>query len=968
MFQMRPISLAVHAALGMAAGATAMPVLAASEGVVEEIVVTGSRIERANMVTSSPVAQLDAEQLQLTGTTRIEDVLRSMPQISLDQDSGQSIEAVGTATLQLRNLGASRTLVLVDGRRLPYSSPNETESGADLNFIPQNLVKRVEVLTGGASAAYGSDAVAGVVNFIMVDDFEGVALDFQVAGYRHENNGRIVNQMASRGFEQADGTANDGDIEDWTFMIGGNLNEGRGNVTAYATYRNVDPVTQAERDYSGCALNSSLTACGGSGTSAAGTFYFAQDGYSAPFNVSGTDWAAGIVPYNFAPPSYYQRPDERYTLGAFAHYEISEQVEAYTQLMFMDNRTTAQFAPAGFFFDYGVDISCANPLLSAQQQGVIGCTGPTDVMNAYIGRRNVEGGARFGDLRHTTYRGVFGLRGDLNEAWSYDMSYQYAEVDMRNRNGNYMDTARIGLALDVVLDAGGNPVCRAVVDGTDPNCVPWNIYQSGGVDAFPGATDYLSKSYFERGTTDQTVALAYVQGDLGEYGVKSPWADNGIDVLVGIENREENLNYQPDDGAIAGDIGGLAAALVPVSGGFEVTDYFIEAVVPIVEGRNWAELVSLDLGYRYSDYDTGVTTDTYKIAGQWALNQQVMLRASFQRAVRAANINELFQPVQGTLFDLDNDPCSGVTLVGGASGSGTSVAGYTFTECARSGVTLQQWDLGGPSNSPAQQYNTIIGGSTELKPEESDTYTYGVVFTPDFAEGLSVSIDYYDIKVEDAIDTINQETTLVQCVEFNQFCDKVNRGVASSLWLGNASPTNGVDGLFENIGFFQVKGFDVEASYTFEIGSYGSVNVSNLLGYLESWEQEEYPGAGAQECQGKYGGACDVPLPELRNRFTTTWVSPWDFLINLTWRYASEVEQITASAVKIDIDEFNWFDLSGQWQASENLSIIGGVNNLTDKDPPITQNGVTQRNNGNTYPGAYDHLGQYWFLRANVQF
>jgi outer membrane receptor protein involved in Fe transport len=960
MLEMKPIARAVRVALGLAPVVVAMPMAAqAQEAIVEEVVVTGSRIQKANLVQSSPVTQLDAEQIEYTGITRTEDLLRAMPQVALDQDSGQSIEAEGTATLQLRNLGNSRTLVLVDGKRLPISSPTAQESGADLNFIPAALIKRVEVLTGGASSTYGSDAVAGVVNFIMYDDFEGVKLDVQTSTYRHDNQGNVTTKRSdARGFPYAEGSISDGEIQDATFMIGGNLNDGRGNVTGYATYRDIEPVTQSERDYSACALGGGTAACGGSATSAFGTFISPNGNY----NVVGTNFVrdSAATRYNFAPPSYYQRPDERYTLGAFAHYDVSEQVTVYTQLMFMDDRTVAQFAPAGMFFDFGVDIRCDNPLLSAQQATTLGCAAPAQVIeDVYIGRRNVEGGPRFGDLRHSTYRGVFGMRGEINETWRYDVSYQYAEVDMRNRNGNYVDTDKLARALDPVV-SGGQVVCRSVIDGSDPACVPWNIYTTGGVTS--DQTSYFGASYYERGTTDQTVTTAYVQGSLGDYGVVLPWADNGVEVVVGIESREENLDYEPDDISIAGDLGGLAAALVPIKGRLEVQEFFAEASVPIVEGRDWAELVSIDLGYRYSDYDPDNTADTWKITGNWAPIDDIRFRGGFQRAIRAANIIEMFQPVQGTLFDMADDPCADVNPATGLSG-----AGYSFAECARSGVTQAVWNAGGPQSSPAEQYNTVIGGSVDLEPEESDTWTVGFVFTPDFVEGLTVSLDYYDIKIDGAISEIEQQTTLTECIENSQFCDKVHRGPQDTLWLGNASPTNGIEAFYQNIGYYEVKGIDLEASYAIGIGDFGSLNFSTLLGYVDSWEQEEYSGAGAEECQGTYGGSCGTPTPELRNRFTTTWLTPWNASVNLTWRYIDEVEHVQSNS-PVDIDSFNYFDVSGIWDVTSWASVRAGVNNLLDEEPPITDNGVTARNNGNTYTGIYDHLGQYWFLGGSVHF
>ena len=279
----------------------------------------------------------------------------------MDQDSGQSIEADGTATLQLRNLGDIRTLVLIDGKRLPtnFNGGASTQTGPDLNSIPVALVNRVEVLTGGASSTYGSDAVAGVVNFTMKDDFEGISFDVQRSAFYHDNNGNVTaNRMIESGQKPQSGGISDGDIENMSMIVGGNLEDGRGNITAYATYINIKGVTQSERDYSGCALGSGRTVCGGSGTNAAGTFCWATTSTSTWSTTSSWTGDASSL-FNYAAPSYFQRPDKRYTLGAFAHYDVSDHVTAYTQLMYMNDQTEAQFAPAGFFYDFAVDISCA---------------------------------------------------------------------------------------------------------------------------------------------------------------------------------------------------------------------------------------------------------------------------------------------------------------------------------------------------------------------------------------------------------------------------------------------------------------------------------------------------------------------------------------------------------------------------------------------------------------------------------
>jgi outer membrane receptor protein involved in Fe transport len=504
-----------------------------------------------------------------------------------------------------------------------------------------------------------------------------------------------------------------------------------------------------------------------------------------------------------------------------------------------------------------------------------------------------------------------------------------------------------------------NGQCQSVIDGSDPNCVPWNIFQTGGVTE--AATDYFAQTYFVNGQTDQRIVTGYVQGSLGEYGLQLPTASSGIDVVFGAEWREESLTYLPDDASQRGDVGGLAAPLTPVDGGFEVVDVFMEASVPIVEDMTGAKSVTLDLGYRYSDYDTDITTDTWKAALSWAVNDSFMLRGSFQRAVRAPNIIDLFAPQAGGLFAMDADPCADV------GANGLSGLGYTFEECARSGVSQAVWDAGGPASSPAEQYNALFGGNTQLDPEKSDTVSFGLVFTPTFVNGLQVSLDYYDIDVQDAISFVDPDTTLIVCIEQNLNCEFVHRGPADTLWLGTSTATNGINALSQNIGFYRVKGYDLEGVYTFEIGSAGSLTFTDRLGYIDSWEQEEYPGAGIEECVGTYAGSCNLPTPELRNSLSTTWVSPWDVTLNLTWRFIDGVTE-NASATPINISSQDYFDLAGSWDIADFITLSFGVNNLLDEEPPIVTDGVTARVNGNTYSGVYDHLGMYWYVGAKLQF
>lgn len=975
MLNKKPLAIAVAAAAGAASALFMAPAHAQEESLdLEEVVVTGSRIQRANLVSASPVTQLDNEQIVLSGTTRVEDLLASVPAISLDQSSGQSIESTGVATLQLRGLGSKRTLVLMNGRRLPASTPSGgvDASAGDINLIPGQLVERIEILTGGASSVYGADAVAGVVNFILQDDFEGIKFDYQYSQYRHDNDSGSVGRTVRQGAKDANlpfptGSVNDGDIQDFTFIIGGNFDDGRGNMTAFATYREIEEVVQGDRATSSCAFFQSADTCFGSTTNASGGFQGIDSSSGTPLlgdthTVEGTEFVLGTGPgFNFAAPSYFQRPDERVTVGTFGHWDMNEHAEVYTELMFMDTKTTTQFGPAGIF-GQTVDATCNNPYMSASQLAILDpdgtCAAGGAVVDFTLRRRNVEGGPRFGDTRHTTYRGVFGVRGDINETWRYDASWQYAEVDMSTRNGNYFDTGRLDEALDAVVDDSGNIVC---LPNSSDGCVPYNVFQTGGVT--PDMVQFLSQQYYNTGSTTQEVATAYVQGSLGDYGITVPFAENGIELVLGAEYREESLENQYSDNAIAGTVGGLGAALVPTKGRYDVTDFYVEASIPLVEGVTLVDSLILDLGYRYSDYSFGPTTDTYKYAGTWNLNEGLMFRGSFQRAVRAPNVVELFEPLGGGLFAMQREPCFRAD-----PSQRLSDSGYSFEQCARSGVSQAVWDQGGPAGNPANQYNQLAGGTTDLEPEESDTVSFGVVWTPTFVDGLSITVDYYDIEIEGAIQSPDEEVILLGCIETGAQCERVNRGIGDTLWLGQATADNAIFAPYSNIGFLAVEGYDVEINYIFDFNNWGTFQLSNLSGFVDSYEQEDFPGAGVVECEGAYGGTCGLPIVDFSNRMQLTWATPWDVTANLTWRHIAEVEQKFVSGTPNDIPSQDYIDIAATWDVTDWGQLRFGINNVTDEEPPLVGNGTTARENGNTYPGVYDALGMYMFAGFTVQF
>src|SRR5436190_6143871 len=343
----------------------------------QDIVITGTRIPQPNLTSASPVTVLSSQEIKLQGTSRTEDLINSLPQSFAAQGSNISNGSSGTATVNLRNLGDKRTVVLINGRRLMPGDNNTPVP--DIDFIPTQLIKRVDILTGGASSVYGADAVGGVVNFIMDNTFTGIRLDAQASAFQHDNreNGPILLANQLKGYRPPSGLSTNGGAADLAAVLGAAFDDGRGHVQAYATYRRQRSVLQQTRDYSFCALSARTAAqvtanpartfaCGGSFTSATGTFLTNV----GTFQVSGNQLVPGYTLFNFAPYNYYQRPDERYTAGAFADYEIAPGAKPYLEVMFMDDQSDAQIAPSGDFGNTST-INCDNPLLSAQQLGIL---------------------------------------------------------------------------------------------------------------------------------------------------------------------------------------------------------------------------------------------------------------------------------------------------------------------------------------------------------------------------------------------------------------------------------------------------------------------------------------------------------------------------------------------------------------------------------------------------------------------
>ena len=1011
---------------------------AASEETGQAIVVTGTRLRSPNLESASPVTVVTAEEFALTGTTRVEDLINSLPQVFAGQGGSVSNGATGTATLDLRGLGSERTLVLVNGRRLAPGTPST--SAADINMIPAALIERVDVLTGGASSVYGADAVAGVVNFVLDTDFEGFKINANYGVYNHNNRASsdVRGANDARGFGYPTGMVTDGGTFDGTIAFGSSFDDGRGRVTAYMGYRKIDPVLQARRDYSACSLSANTAAatttlgraynCGGSATSATGTVFY-NEGFGADFTSTLAQFGpnrtlrSGTTPFNFGPLNYFQRPDERYTAGLFADYEISSAIKPYMEFMFMDDRTVAQIAPSGNFGNTTA-INCDNPLLGAAQRAAL-CnsanllvsplpgnaflvTGnvaaenaartarglgepllPTTPFNfidpltgatynrgfAQILRRNVEGGGRQDDLQHVSYRAVIGVKGDLSPAWSYDAFYQYGRNNYAQTYLNDFSVSRLGRALDVVSGPGGTPVCRSTLDGSDTNCVPWDIFSPGTVAPSAASVAYLSTPGFSRGVVQQQVANAFLSGSLGEYGLKTPWSDQGVDVVFGAEYRKESLEFNSDTAFSTGDLAGQGAATLPVSGSFDVKEFFTEVRIPIAQD-SWVYDFTVTGGYRYSDYSTGATTDTFKIEGELAPIRDFRIRGGFNRAVRAPTVQDLFSPNLVAL-DGSSDPCAGFVITAANAG------------CRAQGLSVGQF----VAPNPADQYNGFVGGNANLQPEIADTYTAGVVVTPTFLPGFTASVDYFNIDITQAIGGIGSDTILAACTATADpfFCGLINRDPTGSLWRSAGGFTTNVT---QNIGGFKTSGIDAQINYNREIGDLGTLTFNFLGTYLDELVTNtgvSIPGLDQTfDCVGLYGNVCGGPNPEWRHQARVGFNMSNGLGASVRWRY---FDGVTVDALSTNtnllndspvgpapggvarpgaagFDAVNYFDLTLTWDAGDNFNFVLGANNVFDKAPPTTGSQACPAGacNGNVFAQTYDALGRYLFAGVTLDF
>ena len=1015
----------VAQATGPAPALAAPPTGAALQ--LQEVVVTGSRIATPNQTAISPVQFVGAKQFQQVGATRVEDVLNKLPQVFADMNGTSINGGTGTSTIDLRGLGAARTLVLVNGERMPYG--DTAVPGADINMIPPALIENVQILTGGASAQYGADAVAGVVNFKLLDNFQGVKLVANGGGYFHSNNNDqgvedAINTFNASGkgfFKPAPSSVATGATKALTFIAGINTPDNKGNATFYASYRNTAKAVQSQYSYSACSLGSGFApdnvfSCAGSHTAYPGTFqFFGANGVSTRNTVGpgGAVLPLSAEPeFNFGPLNFFQAPQETWNAGAFLHYEFNEHAQVYADTMFMSNDSKLQIAEGGDF-NANLAVNCANPFLStaevnawcdgstkgfATQAFPTGATfpdgavyAPGDSRTLLIGYRNVPGGDRVAEPKHQDWRMSVGVKGAITDNWTYDVSYQYSQMTEQVISTGDLSKTKMGYALDVVnVDSGGNIVpkgtpgskieCAVTQQGNTTGlangCVPWNIFTPGLVT--PAMENYLGITGITLGEIKQHIIDSNFTGDLSQY-VQLPTAHSGLQVAAGTEYIDWNLAQTPDVTTATADQGGSGGVTNNIAGAIQSFSEYVEARLPIIEDMAFAKSLTTDDSIRHSHYATGFSTNTYSLGLAWQPIQDVRLRGTFTRAVRAPNITELFSP---SIVGLDGtqDPCSG------------AAPKFSAVQCAREGVSAAQY--GHIIANSAGQYNGLVGGNTDLKPETAITKSIGIQLNPRFLANFSASIDYFDIKISGIIRGIGANTVVNDCGNQGLFCNDIHRDQFGSLWLTN----NGfVTDTLQNVGVLEEKGIDVQLNYAFDMGRFGRLDASLTGTHISNYiitPIQDLP-SSSFDCAGFYGGTCSAspvgaPLFSWRHDMQVTWLTPLRSLsVTAGWRYLSGADVDTlnpnpnvgtpgatvanggVSGTDAHIPAFNYLDMSLAYQVFDAVQVRLGVNNLMDKSPPVigaSDAPPTPFYNGNTLPGTYDWGGRFVFGEIDVQF
>lgn len=926
---------------------TAGPAAVAQDDGVDEIFVTGSRIAKRDFTSNSPVTTVGQEELDLSGVTNIENLLNSLPSVVPGLNSTSNNPGLGAqAVVNLRGLGASRTLVLINGRRL---APSDKSGTVDLNVIPSTLVERVEVVTGGASAVYGSDALAGAVNFIMKDDFEGIEY----------------------GMSYGQSDREDAIERTYDVTMGGNFGNGRGNAVLYGQVFRRDGVLQGERDFSQEAGQDLPGGVDGWGSSRRPASSLENDILN-PFAVPGRHYifldGTGITTdgsigggsgggYNFTPVNALILPQERLSLSAMATYDINDYVTAFTDIIYADIQTNIQLAPSPLVTSSGTRIPWNNPFLNDITNPATGVPGAGAIIaarpnpNGPIGfqRRMVEVGNRIQHYDKKFSQYTTGLKGSMPDwpvfgGWDYEVSYSKSSAVEYDLLENDLSKTRVQESLDGCLA------------GSSANCMVIDFFGANSIT--PAQADWLRiEGNFDKHSNTQETLAAFVSGDLWELPA------GPLQVAVGAEYREDTMDFVPG-GASRNDLIGFLG-INPASGSVDVREGYAEAVIPILADYEMAQYLGIEAGFRYSKYSSVGGVRSFKVGGEWQPVDDIRFRVMYQEATRAPNVFELFQAGDENAPSFPNgDPCNGA-----------QVAGDTISRiCA--------WQLGLATNNPPngadqatvdaftqsdRQISALRFGNPDLFEESSETLTIGAVITPTSLlpwGDLSVSVDWYDIEVSDYVGYRGIGTIVNGCfasatlaaAQASADCALIARQPSGDLLVSNPQ---------ENVSNVKTTGIDVQAVYSFAFEEFGvseipgDFQISALVTYLDSYEFD-----GAEYKGITYG--LSLTYPEWKNTVRVTY-SLNDWQVSWKWERLSEMNDYGYSAYGYPyVEAKNYHDVSARWFFSDNVELTGNINNLFDEQPQGTVAGYAS--GPNVDASNYDVLGRYYRLGVRLKF
>lgn len=921
----------------------------------ERVEITGSRIKTIGAVSNSPITSISADEINAQQPAAVEEVIRGLPAAIPAIGPGTNNGSNGTASIDLRGLGTNRTLVLVNGRRIV---PATLGGVVDTNSIPVALLERIDLVTGGASAVYGADAVAGVVNFVLKKNFSGV--EASVSYGLSENND------AKR--YRADLT------------MGANFGDGRGNAAVSIGTTRTDPLRQGDRDIGKVSLASTTGAAQGSGTDVPSWF--------AGIPTLGTrqiDPATGqlVTPgagFNFNPQNYYVTPLERTQLTGLASFTVNDNLEAYTELMYTKSAVTLNLASSGTFLNT-FTMPIGNPFIpdAARQQlctayniAPANCVaGDATPISIGIGRRITEFGPRVNDFDNNSHQFLFGVRGALPvlDTWSYDANYMKGQSEQVSYRIAWGSLSKVRQALNAL-----NPNTCVVPTG---GCVPLNVWGAEG-SITPAMLNFIGLSAIQTTKVTQSVGSLTFSGDLGA--AKSPMARSPIGVVVGGEIREvTGGNTSDGPSQIQGEVLGSGAPLPDRKGSLKLNEVYAEVIAPIIEGKPFAHSLSLEGGYRTTNFKTEVSSrnyDSWKYGFEYAPIKGLRFRAMQQRATRAPNVNELYAPVTTGLANLAIDPCAPTR---DAQGNITgTVQGPLRALCLATGVPANQIDtMAQPS---AGQINNTGGGNPNVGPEEADTTTIGLVWEPEFLPGLSLTLDYYKIDIDKAITNPTANQVLDGCYTTaqnptlspgNVFCGLIARNPNSGTF--NGAETIGVRTQLSNLGKIWAEGYDLGVNYRFALGAMGRLDVGLQATQATKWKFQSLPSVPVLDCLGYYGTSCGGPTAKMKFSQRTSW-NFGDFTLGYVWRHLGKVSEEPGGQnflpAYATIKAYDYVDLNAAWNVTKNIRLALTVLNAFDKDAPNVGNtiGTTSTNSGNTFPQWYDVVGRYYSFSARVKF